>query len=96
MLKTVNRQNILTVVFVVALGLAGYFWYTYSQSQPAISEQGGVGGIEAINLGDYAKVETLAPDLTLFTNPLFKALVPLPVPSSATSSPGRVNPFVPF
>lgn len=89
-----NRQNILTIIFVIALGLAGYFWYTYSQSEPATFEGGA--GIQAVNLGDYAKVESLAPDLTLFSDPLFKALVPLPIPPRATTTPGRLNPFVPF
>ncbi|MBU6414849.1 hypothetical protein KGQ34_01220 [Patescibacteria group bacterium] len=89
-----SRQNLLTVIFIVALGLAGYFWYTYSQSQPVVSE--GNGGMQTMDLGDYAKVESLAPDLTLFANPLFKALTPLPVPLRATTTPGRANPFVPF
>ncbi len=96
LLSPVNRQNILTAVFIVALLLAGYFWYTYSQSQPVISEKSGVLGVEVRNLGDYAKVENLALDLTLFSDPLFRALVPLPVPPSATTTPGRPNPFVPF
>lgn len=84
------------VVFIVALGLAGYFWYSYSRSQPVVSEESGGGGVAMRNLGDYAKVENLAPDLTLFSDPLFKALVPLPVPQSSTTTPGRANPFLPF
>lgn len=89
-----SRQNLLIIVFVVAIGLAGYFWYNFSQSQPVISE--GNGGVPAMNLGDYAKVESLAPDLTLFANPLFKALTFLPVLAHATTTPGRANPFMPF
>ena len=96
------RQTVLSIVLVVAVIGAGYFTYQFFAGGPAGEELSAPEGIDEQRLAEYRKIQTLKPDLSVFTDPFFKSLFsPWQVfgagaAAAPTAKPGRPNPFAPF
>ncbi len=96
------RQTLLSIVLIVAIIGAGYFTYQFFAGGPSDEELSAPSGIDEQKLEDYRKIETLKPDLSVFTDSFFKSLFsPFQVfgtgaTTTITAKPGRPNPFMPF
>lgn len=97
------RQNILVVLLVLMLLAGGFIWFRYMRdASPAVPAVGAanVSG----RLGQYKQLQNLKPDLSIFTDPLFRSLErALPSPTGGPPSveagnirAGRTNPFNPL
>lgn len=94
-----NRQLILTIVLIAALGGTGYIWYQYSQTtevipKPEFSEK--TDHLEE-RLSELRRLKTLRIDTSIVEDPFFKSLG---TPQEAINQPevksGRPNPFLAF
>ena len=92
----------LSVVLIIAVVGTGYFAYQFFTGGPSDEEFGAPEGIDEQKLVEYRKIQTLKPDLSVFTDPFFKSLFsPRQVfgteaVGAPIVKPGRPNPFVPF
>ena len=96
------RQALLPIILVIAVVGAGYFTYQLFMSGPLDEEFSVPEGIDEQTLAEYRKIQTLKPDLSVFTDTFFKSLFsPWQVfgagaAATPTAKPGRPNPFAPF
>ncbi len=97
------RQNILVIVLIFILLAGGFIWFRYMRdAAPAVRA---VGAADASGrLGQYKQLQNLKPDLSIFTDPLFRSLErtlpsptggPPPLGTGAIRA-GRTNPFNPL
>ena len=97
------RQNILVVVLIFFLLAGGFIWFRSlrdASSGVQAVETAGVSG----RLGQYKQLQNLKPDLSIFTDPLFRSLERAspgptggpPAVSSGDVRAGRANPFNPL
>lgn len=89
------RQTILAILLIAVILVTGFVWYRYIR-KPATETEAPSAGIQDEQLEQYRQIENLKPDVSILSDPLFRALerakaVP---PPAATS--GRQNPFAPF
>lgn len=74
--------------------------YQLFMGAPVVDQFSVPAGIDEDKLAEYRKIQTLKPDLSIFTDSFFKSLFsPFQVFSSGTTTAGkigRVNPFTPF
>ena len=91
------RQTILALILIFLIAATGYIWFYY------LRDEGGVPAAEAApsaaletRIQPYRLLQTLRPDLSVFTDPPFRALEPLSQGPDPSPPRGRQNPFTPF
>jgi hypothetical protein len=95
-----SRQNILSVIFVLALAGAGYLIFSSFRSSPlenetvlsASSEENDL----ALTLESLRRLKSIQLDVSVFEDAFFRSLVVPPEPADPDIQSGRENPFVPF
>lgn len=96
------KQVLLSIVLIVAVIGASYFTYQFFVGGPSAGELSAPSGLDQQKLDEYRKIQTLKPDLSVFTDPFFKSLFsPAQVfgggaTTTLSAKPGRANPFAPF
>lgn len=91
------RQPIFIILFLIILGGAGYYWYQNSgTSAPETALPAEQESLTSITPAMLQRLKSLQLDVTLFKDPFFQKLKPLPTDTSSEVLPGRNNPFAPF
>lgn len=94
-----NRQTILLIIALVALGSTGYLWVRYSKLRPAqdldVKKEKSDEYTERL-LSEVKRLRKVQLDTSLFQDRLFQSLKEPPAPLETAVTPGRTNPFAPF
>lgn len=92
-------KNIILIILIIAAGgIAVYFWYSYSGSQPVapVERASDSRSAEEKELLEILKVlQAIKIDTGYLDTPVFKELVDFSPPITEPSSKGRSNPFLP-
>lgn len=100
-----NKQNILIIVFVLALLGAVYNFYQSSTISPVQEAENEASNDLVKDLSKIRKLKESRLDISIFENSVFKNLESAPelirraLPTGAEAAglrPGRANPFLPF
>jgi len=92
-----NRTTLFTVLFLLALSAAGFFWYRRLEI-PA--EPGSVSGGDTNRfirtLAEVRRLRGIDIDTSVFQDRFFQELIPPKEIPRPEAKPGRENPFAPF
>ena len=89
-----NRNTILTFIFLGILGISGYLWYGYYAGSGEEQASGQSEFLQTLN--SVRRFKNLELDTSLFEDRFFLALEsPQPQPQPDVP-PGRINPFTLF
>ena len=95
-----NKQIILIVILLVAVGATAYVLLAKQGSDPAIpsTENASQNGKFGTQIQNLRRIKTLQINTSIFSNPIFQSLTTDVAPSIDTGSiqKGRQNPFLPF
>lgn len=92
----------LAIILTILLLAASYFWFGKKSKAPASAENNGeVQTITEEQLGLLRRLRNLHLDASVLQDEKFKVLLSQDEltktsPSSTTTKPGRINPFLPF
>lgn len=97
-------RQIIFIIILIAVALGGYYFWQKSQSAAVVKTTAGPTPFaKEINqkLEEYRRINSLAPNLSIFDNTLFRELRPsgagsIVVGTSTQLNRGRSNPFVSF
>lgn len=90
------RQTIITIFTLLLIGGIGYLWFQVRGGPSAPSAVGALDQESEERLAEYRRLKNLRPDLSVLSQPVFRALQRPGTLRTTTTPPGRLNPFAPF
>lgn len=90
------RQTVLTIILVSALAATGFVWWRNFRTGPVPLASLPESAEQDDRFRLYRAIQSVAPDFSLFSDPLFKSLRSVEKTATTTVRAGRLNPFQPF
>ena len=91
-----DLQRILLIILVLFVLGGGYYYFQVYNVTP--SAEGGSPVVAQLDarLNDIRPLAAVQIDASIFSNPFFRSLQVITASSTNVTTPGRVNPFVPY